>query len=435
MKKNIGVIGLWHLGCTIAASWAKLGYKVKGFDFDAARTEKLNKGIPQIYEPYLKETIEDSLKNNTLSFTANIQDLKDSDFIFLAYDTPVRDDDSCDTDILLNSIRSVRYVAKNESIIIVSSQSPVGFCAELRNILHETNNSIELAYSPENLRLGEAINCYLNPGRIILGTASAKTEEDCCRLFNDITKNILCMNLESAEMVKHGINSFLATSIVFTNHLADICEKYGAQIDNVVKGMKSDERIGAKAYLSAGTGFSGGTLGRDLKILSEKNDQIKGYAKLFKMILNFNKERKQSIISKIESILGDLGSKKIGVLGLTYKPNTSTLRRSLPLEIVTGLMRKKASLCVYDPKADYSELSYQPEFIKKHSIKDLSLKADLLLLLTEWPEFGEFDWSSIIDLMSSPNFFDTKNYLNEAKMKRIGFKYYSIGRFHSDPEG
>jgi len=187
----------------------------------------------------------------------------------------------------------------------------------LRAKLKEKNFSLELAYSPENLRLGEAIQCYLTPSRIIIGTANSRTEKKCRELFSQIQTNILSMNLESAEMVKHGINSFLATSIVFANHLADICEYTNACVDDVVLGMKSDSRIGEKAYLSPGIGFSGGTLGRDLRVMNQRNITKNGYAKIFDIIYELNSERKKSIVSKLERIVGSIEGSSIGVLGLT----------------------------------------------------------------------------------------------------------------------
>ena len=257
----IGVVGLWHLGCIISTSWAKLGNTVIGFDYDAKRVKNLKAGDPPLYEPGLKESINTVLAAKTLCFTTNIGDLSQCDFVFLSYDTPVREDDSTDATILTDSVNDLKKILKNGSVLIVSSQSPAGFCRELRGILKEANSSIDIAYSPENLRLGEALQCYMKPGRIILGTADPKTEMQCRELFSQIEADLLCMNLESAEMVKHGINSFLANSIVFANHLAETCESSGAIIDDVVRGMKTDPRIGSKAYLSPGIGFSGGTLG------------------------------------------------------------------------------------------------------------------------------------------------------------------------------
>jgi len=426
--KKIGVFGLWHLGSVLTASWAKLGNQVIGFDYDLDKINKLNEGIPPIYEPDLEATIKDDLAKQLVKYTTNLNDLTDCDFIFLAYDTPVLDDDSSDTTILVKSINDMKPVLQNGAVVIISSQSPVGFCSELRTLLRENNPTLELAYSPENLRLGEAIQCYLEPGRIILGTENKSTEEKCITLFEDIKGEVLAMSLESAEMVKHGINSFLAASIVFANHLADVCEKKGANIDDVVRGMKSDPRIGMKAYLAPGIGFSGGTLGRDLKVLEKINNESIKFAKLFGSIHKYNDERKAAIVEKIEKYFGSLNGKIVGVCGLTYKPGTSTLRRSLPIEIIEIMIDKGGKVQVYDPKADYSELTDEVKFDIKSSIPEVAKNADFIVVLTEWPDFKMFNWDSVGKTMRKQIIFDTKNYLKKDELIQTGFKYYSIGR-------
>ncbi|RJR07485.1 nucleotide sugar dehydrogenase [Candidatus Parcubacteria bacterium] len=425
---KIGVVGLWHLGCILCSAWSKLGNRVIGFDYDSSLINNLRQAIPPLFEPDLAESIRRSFDEKSLSFSDEIQSLSECDFIFLSYDTPVLDDDSSDTSILEKAVKDIAQVMKKQSVIIVSSQSPVGFCSLLRGNLKEIDDSFDLAYSPENLRLGEAMQCYLNPGRIILGTVDQDTETKCKNLFSQIPAEILSMNLESAEMVKHGINSFLSMSIVFANHLSDICEATGARIDDVVKGMKTDPRIGPKAYMSPGIGFSGGTLGRDLKVLDQKNEDFKGQAVLFGLIHTLNQERKNVIVNKLERIVGSLSGKSIGLLGLTYKPATSTLRRSLPLEIAELLILKNATVKVYDPKADFGELDKKPNFIIEPNIETLAKEADGLVLLTEWREFSQYDWERIPKTMRNAVFFDTKNYLNESIMCSAGFSYYAIGR-------
>jgi len=428
MKETIGVIGLWHLGCVLCASWKKLGHRIIGFDSDKARVENLRKGIVPLYEPNLSEIIQEGLNNQLITLTNEIKTLFNCNYIFLAYDTPVLENDLSDTTILEKSVHDVRNIMKNNSILIVSSQSPVGFCSSLRMKLKENNPLLELVYSPENLRLGNAIQCYLNPGRIILGSADPIAEKKCKMLFSQINAEIITMSLESAEMVKHGINSFLALSIVFANHLAELCESVGGRIDDVVSGMKSDPRIGAKAYLSPGIGFSGGTLGRDLRVLEQKNLEINGSATIFKIIYELNNERKNSIVNKIERILMSVKGDSLGVLGVTYKPGTSTLRRSLPLEIINILLDEGYKAKVFDPKADYSELSLPPKFEIVSNAEQVSNNVDILVLLTEWEEFKFINWKNIQKRMKNPIFFDAKNFLDEKEMASFGFKYYSIGR-------
>ena len=426
-EKKIGIIGLWHLGCVLAAVWSKKNHIVSGFDHNKDRGKNLTQGHLPIYEPGLEKNIKQSVTKNLLFFSDNIKTLSNSDFIFLSYDTPVLENDDSDISILVQSVKEAAIIMKDNSVLIISSQTPVGLCTELRQEIKKINDSLDLAYSPENLRLGEALDCYINPGRIILGTANKETEEKCISLFQEISEDIIVMNLESAELVKHGINSFLATSIVFANHLADICEEMNADIKAVASGMKSDPRIGNKAYLSPGIGFSGGTLGRDLYVLNKINNQSEGQSELFGIIHNLNQKRKFAIIKKIDKIIGGLQTKNIGVLGLTYKPGTSTLRRSLPLEIINLLVEKGANVFAYDSKADYSELNINPTFNIVKEMKEVIMNTDIVVLLTEWPEFREYDWKINIKRMKQKRFFDTKNFLDKNFMKNIGFEYHSIG--------
>jgi len=428
-KRNIGVVGLWHLGCVLCASWAKLGHRVVGIDFRSDLIGNLKSGIAPLFEPGLEDEIKNGLSKGLLSFSTDEKSLSNCDFIFVAYDTPVREDDTSDVSFLVEAVGRISPILKNHSIVIVSSQSPVGLCSRLRLTLQEQKPTLELVYSPENLRLGEAINCYLNPGRIIIGSETERAKDQAMSLFREIPADIITMNLASAEMVKHGINSFLATCITFSNHLADLCEYSGADIFQVLKGMKSDPRIGTKAYLSPGIGFSGGTLGRDLKVLERLNKKNNGMAEFFATVHEYNSLRKRSIVAKIEKLLdGTVKGKQIGILGITYKPGTSTVRRSLPLEIVDILKSRGAEIVVYDPKADFSELMGPPSFRIEKKAEQVFDGSDIIVLLTDWPEFSELNWESLFLRMRKPIVFDAKNALADMKLKNLSFSYHGVGR-------
>lgn len=250
-------------------------------------------------------------------------------------------------------------------------------------------------------------------------------------LFKVIGTQIIPMNLASAEMVKHAINSFLANSIVFANQLADLCEVCGADILDVVSGMKSEERIGQKAYLSPGIGFSGGTLGRDLRVLSALGAKRGGKTTIYDAILEFNADRKNAVVDHVVQLLGgETRGKTIAILGLTYKPGTSTLRRSLPLEIAQLLVRTGARVKAYDPRADYGELDAVPEFETCSTIGDALRESDLAVLLTEWPEFKDYDWEAGGKLMRQMRVFDAKNFLVNVQLSAKGFQYSGLGLGH-----
>jgi len=426
--KNIGVIGLWHLGCVLSATWAKLGYKVVGFDYSVKTINDLNENKPPIYEPGLAELIGSAMSADRLAFSSNISDLQNCDYVFVAFDTPVSDNDECDITQLRKAIIDVAGTLKKDALVIVSSQTPVGTCRDFRDILKGQNADLELVCSPENLRLGSAIDCYFRPGRIIIGSETEKAKNMATELFSSIDADIITMNLSSSEMTKHGINSFLANSVVFADQLANLCEVSGANIIDVVKGVKSDERIGQKAYLSPGIGFSGGTLGRDLRVLTKLNRDHYQCSSLYEDILEFNHKRKNFIIQKARKIVGgDLNEKNISVLGVTYKPGTSTLRRSIPLEIVELLSSAGANVKVYDPKANWNELRAGIKMTIEDSIDKALKDADLVVLLTEWSEFKEYDWKKGRSLVREPNLFDAKNFLLNNNLPDSGFIYHGVG--------
>jgi UDPglucose 6-dehydrogenase len=429
-KPKIGVVGLWHLGCIIAATWSKLGSEVRGIDFEENNVINLSKGKPPIYEPELQETIQSSLEKGLLSFYQDPANLKDCSFVFLAYDTPVRDDDSSDISLLEETIEALASHLAPKTILIVSAQLPVGTARQFRNKLKAVDPSLEVVYSPENLRLGEAINCYLNPGHIVIGADEPQAGQAVAELFSPMQAECLFMNLPSAEMTKHGINSFLATSITLANQWADICTAVGADFAQVAAAMKCDPRIGKRAYLSAGIGFSGGTLGRDLQVLEGINQQIGDQSPIFGDIWQYNKARVKVVGKVAEDALGDLQGKTITLLGMTYKPGTSTLRRSLPLEVAYDLVARGALIRAYDPKADWSEAQLPERFESFASVYEAVEKADLVVLLTEWLEFKSLDFSEILKRMEGTIFFDTKSFLLERfeEMESLGFTVLSIGR-------
>lgn len=411
---TIGVSGLWHLGCVLCASWADLGHRVLGFDLDEQLLQNLREGRPPIYEPGLEQ----ALSHPKLSWAGSVQDLDQCQVVFIAIDTPVDDQDRSLTDCLEEQMALLGPLLPDGALVVVSSQSPVGFCRKLRGLLQDHNPRLELAYSPENLRLGEALRCYRQPGTIVVGAATEEVAERCRQLFGSIDANLLCMSLESAEMAKHGINSFLAMSIVYTNELANLCEATGADVSQVVSVMKSDPRIGARAYLEPGVGFSGGTLGRDLRVLGGQGGDF------FEQLWQRNAARKDHIVRR----LGSLAGKQIGVLGLTYKPGTSTLRRSLPLAVVCDLQAAGASVRAFDPKADFSELPEGLSLERAESPLEAARGAQVLLLLTAWPEFLKQDWAQLASVMKKPVLFDCKNCLDRAAVEQAGLAYLSLGR-------
>lgn len=427
----IGVVGLWHLGCTLAACWAKQGNTVRAVDFNEDLVRELQTGKPPIFEPGLEETIRGELTSGRLSFSSSVGHLANCRFVFVAYDTPVHDDDSPDLTIIDDVISRVGPTLTDDSIMIISAQLPAGTARHLRKRLKEFNASTELVYSPENLRLGEAIACYMRPGHIVIGSddpvAAAAVEE----LFGPMEAVCLKMSLPSAEMTKHAINSFLAASITLSNQWADLCEAVDAEFSQVAEAMRYDPRIGKRAYLTPGIGFSGGTLGRDLQVLEQLNrEKAKGLSPIFGDIWRYNRSRVRVVRNRCEKALECVNGRTIALLGMTYKPGTSTLRRSLPLEVAEDLVKHGAVLRAYDPKANWKEVQLPTGLTVHDSPYEAIRGVDMAVLLTEWPDFLTLDYGRIKTKMAQPILFDTKNMLGTRRhdLERLGFTVLTIGR-------
>ncbi|MDP1608983.1 MAG: nucleotide sugar dehydrogenase [Chlamydiales bacterium] len=391
-KPKIAVLGMWHLGCVISASWLKLGFEVISIDRSLHLVEQLSQGTPPIYEPEMEEIFKKALLEKKWTVSTDLSFLKDCDVIFLAYDTPVNEQDDCDLEPLESVCCNASAHLSADALLIVSSQVPVGTCSRWQNMYFPS-----IAYSPENLKLGEAIENYLHPGHLILG-GDPHLIKRALELFSCIRATYITMDTESAEMTKHAINSFLATSITFANQLADACASVGANIQTVTSSMKQDPRIGAKAYLQAGLGFSGGTLGRDLRILKNQS--------FFQEIWQHNRQRPLQILHKLARKLGGFSQKTCAVLGITYKPGTSTLRRSIPLEIAQDMIRKGAKVKVYDPKANWSEIDPIKEIHVAEDPYQAATGADCLCIFTQWPEFQQLDMDLLGKLMNHRILFD-----------------------------
>jgi UDPglucose 6-dehydrogenase len=286
-------------------------------------------------------------------------------------------------------------------------------------------------YSPENLRLGEALACYARPGHIVIGADDHAAAEAVAGLFAPMEATCLRMSLASAEMTKHAINSFLAASITLSNQWADLCAAVGADFAEVAAAMKHDPRIGKRAYLSPGVGFSGGTLGRDLRVLDALNRaQAGGKCPIFGDIWNYNRARLEVVRDRCQQVLGGVQDRTIALLGMTYKPGTSTLRRSLPLQIAEDLATHGAAVRAFDPRADWNEVAPPRRVAVCASAYEAARGAEMLVLLTEWPDFRDLDYGRIKTAMTRPILFDTKNMLQSQRsdLERLGFRVLTIGR-------
>jgi len=426
---QISVVGLWHLGSVTASCLAYKGFKVIAFDHDENIINNFNKGILPIFEPGLEELININKTKGTLSFSFNPETLSDSELIWVTYDTPVNDQDIADVEFVINNTIALFPYFKENSVVLISSQLPVGSISYLESIFLNKfpDKNVSFACSPENLRLGKAIDVFMNPDRIIVGIRDEEAKNKINKILSCITENIIWMKVESAEMTKHALNAFLATSVVFINELAVLCEHVGASASEVEQGLKSELRIGRKAYLRPGSAFDGGTLARDVTYLVEKEIEHNLSTIFFSSILKSNENHKNWVVNKITAEFPSLKDKKIGILGLTYKPGTNTLRRSTAIEICNLLHKKGAKISAFDP-AITNLPSNLANFITLESvIDDVIIGKDALIVATEWPVFKElrtFDFSSLTnDLL----IFDANSFL-QNELNIPGIRYISIGK-------
>jgi len=431
MSEKVCVIGIWHLGAVYSACLADLGYHVIGVDGDAKRVAELNKGIPPLFEPGLQELITSNVKSKMLTYTTDLSHaVKGTGYILITFDTPVNDQDEIDLSEIYDTANKLAGCIENNTIILVSSQVPVGTCEQIKSLINKKKPTLEfdIAYSPENLRLGQAIDCFKKPERIVIGADSSATLDKVETLFSVVKTPVLKMNLRSAEMTKHALNAFLATSISFGNEIGNICDEVGADALKVVTALHTEGRIGGEIPLFPGLGFAGGTLARDLKVLKKIGNE-KGYETLLlDSVFAVNQRQNGIVVRKLERIYGSVKGLSIGILGLTYKPGTSTLRRSAALEIIKQLVGMGAKVRAYDPKADLSEVKEYAEFEFCGDVYAVAKGSDALVLITEWPEFKDLDFDRIKLVMKNTVFIDTKNMLDNEQMTAKGYSYFGIGR-------
>ena len=423
-KKNelsIGVLGLWHLGLVYSVSLAKSGYSVFGFDLDKENIAKLNRGDLPIFEPNLTKYCKKYLNKN-LHFSSNAGEvIRNKDYIFITLDTPVDNFDNIDLGSIVTLCNLIiRYVSKKTTIVI-SSQVPVG---TTRSLLKNLPKS-KIIYFPENLKLGTAINDFFKPAAIVFGSDDKKVVKQFLKDFPIFRCKVLEMSLESAEMVKHALNSFLALNISFASEISDLCELLKADASDVFLGLKSDPRVSPTAPISPGMGFAGATLGRDIKVLTNLANK-RGYkAKLLNAVYEVNQDRLHYLLEKIKKVYPKLNGKKIGILGLTYKPNTNTLRRSRSIELANLLLAEKAKIKGFDPAIKDQDA----DSLKiVNSYAELFKDLDLLILMTEWPQFRNIDLKTASNLMAKKIIIDTRNFLDRQKYVDNGFIYFGRGK-------
>lgn len=334
---KISVVGIWHLGMTYSIGLAELGHKVIGIDPNLQTIEKLNSGKLSVYEPKLTDLLRSNLASNNLKFSSLYEDCAGSQVIFVTFDTPVNEEDLGDADFVFNEINNLLPFIEQNSLLIICSQLPVGSCEKILKMTQGIKKAIEIIAHPENLRLGKAFETFFYPDRLIFGTFDGSPNELVEKVFHKIDKPKIWMKTNSAEMSKHALNTFLALSVAFAGELAQICSNFGADAKEVEQALKSDQRIGPKAYLSPGLGFSGGTLAREVNTLVRLQESIGRELSILSLILESNKINNLWVEQTLRKIL-PVKNERIVFCGVSYVQGTDTLRRSITIEAMSRLL-------------------------------------------------------------------------------------------------
>jgi len=433
-KNTIGIIGVGHVGLPTVLGFAELGYNVIGVDEDKEKISNLLDGKPSIFEPKIVELLNKHLSTGLISFTDNLaKAVKSCEVLFVCVGTPQKENGEADLSqvervaiLIAQNINAYKLIVEKSTVPIKTSQW-IKKCIEM----HLANNEeFDIASNPEFLQEGKAMDNFFNPDRIVIGIESKKGERILREIYKPFKEKLFVTNLNTAEMIKHASNSFLALKISFINMVSDLCDATDADIHKVAKGIGMDPRIGP-SFLDAGIGYGGYCLPKDLRAFAKIGDQYQVDFSLLKQVDQINERRIDILVSKVINALLKFDGKTIGILGLSFKPNTDDIREAPSLKIIHQLLEKGYLLRLYDPQAMDNIKQVIPsnsKVIFTSSPYEAAEQSNALLILTNWDEFITLDFSKIKLTMSSPVIIDGRNCLNPEEIKRLGLKYYSMGR-------
>lgn len=429
---KICVIGTGYVGLVTGACFADLGNTVTCLDVDENRINKLKAGIMPIYEPGLEQLVEQNVHAGRLIFTTSYPEaLKDAEFAFIAVGTPSGVDGEADLQYVRQAAESIADLVEWPIIVVNKSTVPVGTGDWVADVITRRRNGRPLEFSvvsnPEFLREGSAINDFMYPDRVVLGSMHAEAAEKVARLYLSLRCPIMITDLRTAEMIKYASNAFLATRISFINEIATICEELGADVREVARGMGLDKRIGP-SFLDAGLGWGGSCFPKDVKALAHMAVLHGSHPQLLQAVMDINRNQRRRVVVKLRRALGTLDQKVIGVLGLSFKPNTDDIREAPALEVIHLLENEGATVKAYDPQAMPNAAAVLPRLQLCQTPYEVAEGADALVLATEWNEFKQLDFERIYRVMRTPVIMDARNLWEPDQMRRLGFTYFAIGR-------
>lgn len=431
---NIAVIGTGYVGLVTGTCLAETGNSVICVDIDEDKVEKLKNGVIPIYEPHLDNFFQRNISQKRLSFTTSLKEgIKDAQFIFLALPTPPGEDGSADLSYILGVAENLGKILDDYKVIIDKSTVPVGTAAKVSAAIKKnTKVDFDVVSNPEFLREGYAVEDFMKPDRVVVGTSSEKAKNLMEELYKPFVRQgnpIIFMDEKSAELTKYAANSFLATKITFMNEIANYCEIIGADVDKVRKGIGTDSRIG-KRFLFPGIGYGGSCFPKDVKALNKSGIDENFQFKIINAVMDVNENQKLILVQKVKSYFGnDLRGKNFALWGLAFKPETDDIREAPSLDIINELTLAGANIVSYDPEAMPNVKKLIGDKIKYANSSLEALKnVDALLIATEWAAFRNPDFNEMNSLMKNPIIFDGRNLYSIESMAKRNFYYQSIGR-------
>ncbi|HEU0111994.1 MAG TPA: UDP-glucose/GDP-mannose dehydrogenase family protein [Flavisolibacter sp.] len=431
---KITVVGTGYVGLVTGTCLAETGNHVCCVDIDERKVNKLRNGQITIYEPGLEKLFERNLKEERLTFTTSLKEgLEESEIVFLALPTPPGEDGSADLKYVLGVAEHIGQLLTDYKIIIDKSTVPVGTAEKVHAAIAKNfNGEFDVVSNPEFLREGVAVEDFMKPDRIVIGTTSERAKIILTELYGPYVRQgnpIIFMDERSAELTKYAANAFLATKISFMNEIAQMCERLGADVDMVRKGIGSDERIG-KRFLFPGIGYGGSCFPKDVKALVYSAKEVAYDFHILDAVTEVNEKQKRHLIAKIKRYFNnDLAGKRFSIWGLAFKPNTDDIREAPALEIIDALLQEGASVCAFDPEAvnNVKEILGDKIHYAENQYECIE-GADALIVATEWNEFRTPDFDKILSLLKEPVIFDGRNVYDIQVMEKKGFHYESIGR-------
>jgi UDPglucose 6-dehydrogenase len=433
---RITVIGTNYVGLVTAACFAELGNQVVGIDIDPDKVERLSRGHIPIFEPGLEEVVVRNLKAGRLKFTLDyVQGLSAAEFAFVCVGTPSGTEGEADMSQVKSAAQSIgRHTPPGHHLIVVNkSTMPIGTGDWMLPTLERCSNGSGARFTvisnPEFLREGSAVDDFRRPDRVVLGGTDPEALERVASLYRDLQPEppIIRTDIRTAEMIKYASNAFLATKISFINEIASVCERLGADVKEVARGMGLDKRISPE-FLDAGVGYGGSCFPKDVKALAHMASMAGAHPQLLRAVMEINRDMRRLVLQKIRAELGSLEERTIGVLGLAFKPNTDDLREAPAIEIIHLLQSEGARVKAYDPAATDAARAVLPGVVLCSSAYEVAEDADALLLLTPWSEFRRLDLDLIRANMQHPLLVDGRNLYDPREMVARGFVYHAIGR-------